>query len=31
MDGGKHFYATIQTKEYEGNWLRLEIQVIMKD
>jgi hypothetical protein len=31
MDGGKQFYATIQTREYEGNWLRLEIQVIMKD
>jgi hypothetical protein len=31
MDTGKQFYATIQAKEYEGNWLKLEIQVVMKD
>lgn len=31
MDAGKQFYATIQAKEYEGNWLKLEIQVVMKD
>ena len=31
MDTGKQFYATIQAKEYEGNWLKLEVQVVMKD
>ena len=31
MDAGKQFYATIQAKEYEGNWLKLEVQVVMKD
>ncbi|HEX8334154.1 MAG TPA: HIRAN domain-containing protein [Segetibacter sp.] len=31
MDAGKQFYSTIEAKEYEGNWLKLFIQVIMKD
>jgi hypothetical protein len=31
MDAGKQFYSTIQAKEYEGNWLKLLIQVIIKD
>jgi hypothetical protein len=31
MDAGKQFYATIASKEIEGNWLKLEIQVMMKD
>ena len=31
MDAGKEFYATIQAKEYEGNWLKLEIQVLLND
>ena len=31
MDAGKQFYATICAKEMEGNWLKLEIKVILKD
>jgi len=31
MDAGKAFYATIQAKEWEGNWLRLDVKVYMKD
>ena len=31
MDAGKAFYATIQAKEWEGNWLRLGVRVYMKD
>jgi len=31
MDAGKQFYATISANEMEGNWLKLEIKVILKD
>ncbi len=31
MDAGKQFYATIEAKEMEGNWLKLEVVVMMKD
>ncbi|MDQ2721609.1 MAG: HIRAN domain-containing protein [Bacteroidota bacterium] len=31
MDAGKQFYDTIHAKEMEGNWLKLEIKVILKD
>ncbi len=31
MDAGKQFYATIYAKEMEGNWLKLEIKVMLKD
>jgi HIRAN domain len=31
MDAGKAFYATIKAKEWEGNWLRLDIKVFMND
>jgi hypothetical protein len=31
MDAGKQFYATVCTKEMEGNWLKLEIKVMLKD
>ena len=31
MDAGKQFYASISAKEMEGNWLKLEIKVILKD
>lgn len=31
MDAGKSFYATIQAKEWEGNWLKIEIKVYLKD
>lgn len=31
MDAGKAFYSTLQAKEWEGNWLRLDVKVYMKD
>jgi hypothetical protein len=31
MDAGKQFYATINAKEMEGNWLKLQIKVLLKD
>lgn len=31
MDAGKSFFATIQAKEWEGNWLRLDIKIYLKD
>ena len=31
MDAGKQFYATIGATEIEGNWLKLEIKVMLKD
>jgi hypothetical protein len=31
IDAGKSFYATIQAKEWEGNWLKIEIKVYLKD
>ena len=31
LDAGKAFYATIEAKEWEGNWLRIEIKVYLKD
>ncbi len=31
MDAGKHFFATIMAKEWEGNWLKIEVQVFLKD
>ena len=31
MDAGKQFYASISAKEMEGNWLKLEIKVMLKD
>lgn len=31
MDAGKQFFATIKAKEWEGNWLKLEIKVFLKD
>ena len=31
MDAGKQFFATIRAKEWEGNWLRLDIKVYLKD
>jgi len=31
MDAGKAFYSTIQAKEWEGNWLRLDVKVYMND
>lgn len=31
MDAGKEFYAVIHAKEWEGNWLRVEIKVYLKD
>ena len=31
MDAGKAFFATLTTKEWEGNWLKLEVKVFLKD
>ncbi len=31
MDEGKQFYANINAKEKEGNWLKLEIKVMLID
>ena len=31
MDVGKSFYATIEAKEWEGNWLRLDVRVYLED
>ena len=31
MDAGKSFYATIAAKEWEGNFLRLDVKIYMKD
>lgn len=31
LDAGKKFYATIKAKEWEGNWLKIEIKVYLKD
>jgi hypothetical protein len=31
LDSGKQFYAVLEAKEWEGNWLRLEIKVYLKD
>lgn len=31
LDAGKPFFATIEAKEWEGNWLRIEIKVYLKD
>lgn len=31
LDAGKKFFATIKAKEWEGNWLKIEIKVYLKD
>lgn len=31
LDAGKAFFATIEAKEWEGNWLRIEVKVYLKD
>jgi hypothetical protein len=31
LDAGKQFYAILEAKEHEGNWLRLDIKVYLKD
>lgn len=31
LDAGKAFFATITDKEWEGNWLKIEISVYLKD
>jgi hypothetical protein len=30
-DAGKSFYATIKAKEWEGNWLKIEIKIYLRD
>ena len=31
MDGGKWFYARVEEKERKGGWLKIDIQVYLKD
>ena len=31
MDAGKAFHATIEAKEWEGTWLRLDVKIYIKD
>lgn len=31
MDAGKAFFASISAKDWEGNWLKIEIKVYLKD
>ena len=31
MDAGKAFFASISAKDWEGNWLKFEIKVYLKD
>lgn len=31
MDAGKRFYAKVSTKEWEGQWLKLDLEVYLKD
>lgn len=31
MDAGKAFFATIYAKDWEGNWLKIEVKVYLKD
>ena len=31
LDAGKAFFATIEAKEWEGNWLKIEVDVYLKD
>ncbi len=31
LDAGKAFFATVINKEWEGDWLKVEINVYMKD
>jgi len=31
MDGGKWFYAKVEEKERMGSWLKIDIQVYLKD
>jgi HIRAN domain len=31
MDAGKAFHATVEAKEWEGTWLRLDVKIYIKD
>ena len=31
MDVGKQFYAKVSAKEWEGKWLRMDLEVFLKD
>ena len=31
MDAGKQFYAKVTAKEWEGKWLRIDLEVYLKD
>lgn len=31
LDSGKSFFAGIKAKEWEGNWLKIEVKIYLKD
>jgi hypothetical protein len=31
MDAGKWFYAKVQEKEWEGSWLKIDLEIYLKD
>lgn len=31
MDAGKWFYAKVQHKEWEGNWLKIDLEIYLKE
>jgi len=31
LDAGKKFHAVIKEKNWEGNWLKLSIEVVLND
>lgn len=31
MDAGKWFYAKVQNKEWEGNWLKIDLEIYLKE
>jgi hypothetical protein len=31
MDAGKWFYAKVQDKEWEGNWLKIDLEIYLKE
>jgi hypothetical protein len=31
LDAGKSFFAGIKAKEWEGNWLKIEVKIYLKD
>ncbi|SCD20028.1 hypothetical protein PSM36_1204 [Proteiniphilum saccharofermentans] len=31
MDAGKWFYAKVKNKEWEGNWLKIDMEIYLKE